>query len=90
MPSSERIHTLCLSRRGLLGGLGLATGAGVVLAAAPAAADSKFSQKMARYQPSPKGPAQCDSCSQFVTPASCKVVDGAISPTGWCLLYAHK
>jgi hypothetical protein len=90
MLSGAGIHTLDLSRRGLLRGLVLATGAGVLLTATPAAADSKFSQKMAKYQPGPKGQQQCDSCGQFVAPASCKVVDGKISPSGWCFLYAHK
>ena len=90
MLSGARVHTLDLSRRGLLRGLVVATGAGALLTAAPAAADSKFSQKMAKYQPNPKGPQQCDSCGQFSAPSSCKVVDGTISPSGWCFLYAHK
>ena len=88
--SGACINTLDLSRRSLLRGLALATGAGAVLTAAPAVADSKFSQKMAKYQPNPKGSQQCDNCSQFNAPSACKVVDGTISPSGWCFLYAHK
>jgi hypothetical protein len=33
---------------------------------------------------------ECDNCSQFEPPSSCKVVDGTISPTGWCKVYVRK
>jgi hypothetical protein len=88
------MHTLNLSRRGLLRSVGGLAGAGALigagLAAAPAAAQSKFSQSMAKYQATPKGGASCGSCSQFQSPSSCKVVQGAVTASGWCLLYAHK
>jgi hypothetical protein len=86
--------TVNISRRGLLKRAALIGGAGALLAtglaASSAAADSKFAQKMAQYQPTPKGAARCDNCSQFQGPSSCKVVAGAISPSGWCQLYAVK
>ena len=62
-------------------------GAGARLAAFPAAAATRMSQKSARYQATPKGAQRCDNCNQFQGPAACKVVDGDINPAGWCLLY---
>jgi hypothetical protein len=42
------------------------------------------------YQSSPKDGRQCDGCALFQAPDSCKVVDGTISPSGWCKLWAKK
>jgi hypothetical protein len=93
MPNTK-VHALDLSRRGFMRGAGLIAGVGALvgagLAATPAAAGSKFSQTMAKYQPTPKGVDRCANCSQFETPASCKVVDGKIEPNAWCFLYAKK
>ena len=33
---------------------------------------------------SPKEDEQCDGCSMFREPGSCTLVDGDISPDGWC------
>ena len=49
-----------------------------------------MSQTAVRYQESPKDGKQCDGCNLFVAPGSCKSVDGAISPTGWCALWVKK
>ena len=42
------------------------------------------------YQPSPKDGHQCDGCTLFQAPAACQIVDGTISPAGWCKLWAKK
>ena len=42
------------------------------------------------YQPSPKDGRQCDGCMLFQAPDACQVVDGKISPAGWCKLWAKK
>ncbi len=42
------------------------------------------------YQPSPKDGRQCDGCMLFQAPDACQVVDGKISPTAWCKLWAKK
>ena len=42
------------------------------------------------YQPNPKDGHQCDGCTLFQPPNACQVVDGTISPTGWCKLWAKK
>lgn len=65
---------------------GVAAGLTVGLAA-PASAQEKLSQREADYQDSPKDIRMCGTCSLFVPPQSCKVVDGKISPEGWCKLF---
>ncbi len=53
-------------------------------------AQAKIAPNLVQYQDKPKGDAECDKCLQFVAPGSCKVVDGKISPKGWCAAYAPK
>jgi hypothetical protein len=88
--TSEAIMTqgLFLSRRSLLRQAGSAAGAISVLSAeiTPAAA-SKMSQTAVSYQTSPNGDHRCGTCKQFVAPNACKIVDGAISPRGWCRIW---
>jgi len=50
----------------------------------------KVAKAMVQYQDSPKGGHQCSTCSNFVSPASCKVVSGKISPHGWCSIWTPK
>lgn len=63
-----------------------------ILSAAPGAAFSqqKVTKATVQYEGSPKGGHQCASCSNFVSPASCKVVSGTISPHGWCSIWTPK
>ena len=59
-----------------------------------------FAAKMAKasmqYQGMPKGTAECSTCAQYIPGKSakadgtCKLVDGPISPNGWCLAYSAK
>lgn len=56
----------------------------------PAFAQQKATKAMVQYQDSPKGGHQCSSCSNFVAPASCKVVGGKISAHGWCSIWTPK
>ena len=85
----DRGARIGLSRRGLFGVAALAAGAATAIAL-PAQAQNKLSQKVASYQPTPRGKAQCDGCLQWQAPAACKVVAGTIAPAGWCSLYAPK
>ena len=64
-----------------------ATGPALALGRANAAG---LPQTAVSYQDSPKGDKQCDGCSLFVAPSSCKTVKGTISPTGWCKLWIKK
>lgn len=72
-----------------LGTLGLARGAA-------AQAAPKVPQKDAQYQPTPKGDQKCDICQYYIAGASpnaagtCQLVEGSISPNGWCALFAKK
>ncbi len=52
------------------------------------ASNEKQSKQAAEYQDSPKGIQMCATCTLFVAPRSCKVVEGDISPNGWCKVYA--
>ena len=51
---------------------------------------AKVSQKIVKYQDTPKGELRCDNCALFEAPSSCKTVDGTIAPQGWCAVYAKK
>ena len=58
-------------------------------AAAPAAA--KVSQASVQYQNLPKGEQKCSECLHFIAGSnSCKLVEGQISPDGWCSLWAQR
>jgi hypothetical protein len=83
-------HTVILSRRTVLHGVAVAAAMSAAGATAPADAQTKVSQKTVQYQSTPKGAARCDNCIQWQAPSSCKFVQGTISPTGWCSIYAPK
>jgi hypothetical protein len=53
----------------------------------PAIAVIKISQKAVAYQDHPEGDKRCDKCIQFQPPNACKMVDGSISPNGYCQLF---
>lgn len=51
----------------------------------------KASQESVRYQTQPKGEQKCGNCVNFIAESnSCKLVDGQISPEGWCSLWGKK
>jgi hypothetical protein len=62
--------------------LGLADGGG-----RDAAAPARMSQAAAEYQDHPRGGLSCIGCTFFRRPRSCQVVEGDISPRGWCRLF---
>jgi hypothetical protein len=75
------------SRRTLLRGAVRAAGAAAMLGAAANPALAKISQAAVAYQPQPNGDKSCDKCAQFLPPNACKIIDGAISPQGWCRVF---
>ncbi len=80
-----------ISRRVVLTGTALALGAAAAATAVTqAAAQEKLSQADAKYQGTPKGEQHCDGCVNFQPPNACKFVQGDISPSGWCQLFAPK
>jgi hypothetical protein len=76
-----------LNRRTLVAGALAAT---PFLAAGSAGAGTKVSQDAVHYQMSPNNGRDCDDCAHFAAPGACKLVDGAISPKGWCRLWTKK
>lgn len=80
-----------LSRRCLLRNAVAAGGVAVLGTAMAHRADAaQVSQKIVAYQETPHGAQQCDNCAQFQPPSSCKVVEGTVSPAGWCKVYVKK
>lgn len=57
---------------------------------APASA-SKAPQASVQYQTQPKGEQKCNECMHFIAESnSCKLVEGEISPDGWCSLWTMR
>ena len=60
------------------------------------AAEAKGSQAQFKYQKTPSNGHKCSQCIQYVPGSSatangtCKIVDGSISPNGWCIAWAAK
>lgn len=82
-----------LSRRSLLSQALLLTGAALTASVVPsrqASAQQKASKMAMKYQDKPNGDMHCSNCMQFVPPASCKVVEGVISPNGYCIAWVKK
>jgi hypothetical protein len=80
-----------LSRRNLLRKIACVVGGVAIISSSMIrAALAKATQKAAGYQDTPKGDLRCDNCSQFEPPSSCKVVEGNVSPAGWCKVYVKK
>jgi hypothetical protein len=75
------------SRRQLLRSAAVAVAGTVAILASASPAQAKMAQKAAGYQDTPKGDQTCTNCSLFKAPAACILVDGTISPNGWCRFY---
>jgi High potential iron-sulfur protein len=74
----------------LLRSAGCAAGAAASLVPLKWAA-AKMSQQSVGYQDSPKADQQCSNCSLFQAATNtCTIVDGNVSPTGWCKYWAKK
>jgi hypothetical protein len=77
----NRLSRRCLVASALFGG----RCAPRALAAEPP--PSKVTQQEAQYQPMPKNGVRCAFCTFFRPPASCTVVQGVITPQGWCKFF---
>lgn len=87
------------SRRSLLKRAVLLTGMTIIPILAytrTASAYGKLAKADANYQEKPNAGKDCDDCLQFIPGATrnangtCEVVEGAISPHGYCALFARK
>ena len=87
-PISAVAASFSMSRRTLLT---TAMAAVTVLAGARTGrAQAKMPKQTAQYQDSPNGDQQCEGCRFFIDAGSCQLVEGEISPNGWCRLYQPK
>jgi hypothetical protein len=82
--SRRRVLTIAAGAAGMS-----VTGAATVIGTSTAQA-AKASQKIVKYQDTPKGEQRCDNCELFEAPSSCKTVDGTVAPQGWCIVYRKK
>jgi hypothetical protein len=79
-----------LTRRGFLSGVVVLPALAGLLLTQTATADAKGSQAQFKYQKTPSGGKKCSQCTFFIKGSSatangtCKIVDGTISPNGWC------
>ncbi len=91
MARTWRIEWRGLSRRTVVirSLTAFAAGAAALLAPIREAA-AKMAQKIAEYQDTPKGDQQCSNCNLFQEPNACTLVDGEISPAGWCKFWVKK
>jgi hypothetical protein len=85
-------RTLIISRRRVLAKGSLAIGAALAAASLPCSsfAGAKTPKAQAGYRNSPNSGAECDKCQQFEPPSGCKIVEGQVSPSGWCTFFAAK
>ena len=89
---SDKMHWR-LTRRNVVAGAAALAGLSLLPRAALAAKAPKDALK---YQDHPHEAQDCAGCIQFIPGKSatamgeCKVVDGPISPKGWCLAFVKK
>jgi High potential iron-sulfur protein len=85
-----------LNRRTFIASAALLPALARHLTSVAAADSSKASQASMHYQTSPKGDAQCSKCQFFIpgqdaqSNGTCRIVDGSISPHGYCMAFAAK
>ena len=84
--------SLPVSRRSLLKGVVMFAGASLtaVLGTGTARAQQKATKEAMKYQDKPNGDKQCGNCLQFTAPNSCKIVEGTVSPQGYCMAWTKK
>ena len=92
MSDEKRQSNTSVSRRDFLSRAAAGSGALIALGLTrPAsAAPKKFTQQQAHYQPVPKSGQRCQNCALRQSPKDCQVVEGPVSPAGWCILYQPK
>ncbi len=85
-----------ISRRALLKRAALVTGVALATCFASEARPAKATKAAMKYQSKPNGDKKCSNCNLFVpakTPkadGTCQVVEGSISPQGYCTAYIPK
>ena len=90
MAENQKMWSSNISRRSVLQGVTCAVVATPIMLATTHPALAKMSQASAGYRNSPNGSKNCANCKVFVPPSSCTLVEGPISPRGWCKLWVSK
>jgi hypothetical protein len=90
--TDNRTERRYISRRVVLQGAQFAVTAGIAAQASSCAGiiGPKLSKEDAKYQDMPSGQQRCAGCVHFEAPNACSVVEGTISPNGWCKRYSAK
>jgi hypothetical protein len=74
-----------ISRRQILNLAKSAAGASIAgVTMTDLASAQGLTQKAAHYQDTPHGAQRCDTCSNWLPPFACKVLDGHVVASGWC------
>ena len=85
-----------ITRRAFVAGTIVLPALAGLLLAETAPAQAKATQAQFKYQKTPKDGHQCSQCRFYVAgkPATangtCQIVEGSISPNGWCTAFAAK
>lgn len=85
-----------MNRREALKALTLPALAAAMAGTMVTTAEAKASKTSVKYQTSPKGAQKCADCKFFIAGKSktatgtCQIVDGDISPNGWCTAFTKK
>jgi hypothetical protein len=66
---------------------GALMGAAFALMPTTARARHRMSKAAASYQDHPQNGFNCAICTQFRPPHACLIVEGDISPNGWCKFF---
>lgn len=81
------------SRRAVLRSGAVLTAAamtGGLMSRREALAQSKASKEAMNYQDKPSQDKQCSNCFNFIPSNSCSIVEGTVSPNGYCIAWAKK
>lgn len=85
-----------LTRQAFLGTAIVLPALAGLLTVTASADESKSSQASMHYQTTPNDGKQCSGCNFFIPGSTasangaCKIVDGSISPNGYCMAYNPK
>ena len=90
MDETSGLPSMVLSRRTIVTRSVAGAAGAAVLLGFVTEVSAKMAQKAVEYQDTPKGDQQCSNCSLFQEPNSCTLVDGEISPAGWCKFWVKK
>jgi len=93
----EMSNSRSVSRRSFIAALlaGAAATPGLIVSRT-ARAQQKVPPASVKYQDKPNGNQQCNNCLQFVpggaptAMGTCKVVEGPVSPSGYCIIWVAK